>query len=95
MTKSRKSHTAQIKMKVALEAIRGEKTNAEIASKYGVHVTQINTWKKKALEIFPEAFSRKRQRADDDQQALIDDLYQQIGRLTMERDWLKKKSGAL
>ena len=95
MTKSRKSHTAQTKIKVAIEAIRGEKTNAEIASKYGVHVTQINTWKKKALEILPEAFSRKRQLADDDQQALIDDLYQQIGRLTMERDWLKKKSETL
>ena len=95
MTNMRKKHTSQLKVKVALEAIRECKTTAEISSKYGVHTTQIATWKKKALEILPEAFSRVRDKADADQSKLIEELYKQIGQLTVEVDWLKKKSALL
>ncbi len=91
MSSMRAKHTQQFKSKVALEAIKGQKTTAEMTSTYGVHATQINTWKKKAIEIIPEAFSSKKQRTERDQEGLIDGLYQQIGRLTVERDWLKKK----
>ena len=90
MSVIKKRHTQQIKIKVALEAIKGQKTTAEITAKYGVHATQINTWKKHALEIMPEAFSSKRRRSQADQQNLVDELYKQIGQLTVERDWLKK-----
>ena len=91
MALTRKRHSTQTKVKVALEAIRGTRTTAEISSHYGVHASQINTWKKQALEAIPEAFSSKRKRQEDDQEALVDELYRQIGQLTVERDWLKKK----
>lgn len=90
MPTTRKRHTSQTKVKVALEAIRGEKTTAELTAKYGVHASQINTWKKQALEIIPEAFTGKRKDSEADQQALIEELYKQIGQLTVEREWLKK-----
>ena len=93
MSVIRKRHTQQIKIKVALDAIKGQKTTAEITAKYGVHATQINTWKKQALEIMPEAFSSKRKRSEAEQQNLVDELYKQIGQLTVERDWLKKNVG--
>ncbi len=91
MGSMRTKHTQQFKTKVALEAIKGQKTTAEITSTFGVHATQISTWKKKAVAIIPDAFSSKKLGAERDQEGLIDDLYQQIGRLTVERDWLKKK----
>jgi len=90
MTVIRKKHSTQTKVKVALEAIKGEKTIAELTSKHGLHATQINQWKKAALAILPEAFSSKRKRQDMDQQALIDELYKQIGQLKVENDFLKK-----
>lgn len=90
MSVIRKRHTQQVKMKVALEAIKGQKTTAEITAKYGVHATQINTWKRQALEIMPEAFFSKKKRSDAEQQNLVDELYKQIGQLSVERDWLKK-----
>lgn len=90
MTAMRNTHTPQLKAKVALEAIKGIKTTAEISAKYGVHSTQVTSWKKKAMEILPEAFSVNRKRADIDQAKLVEALYKQIGQLTMEVDWLKK-----
>ena len=94
MAVMRKKHTPELKVKVALEAIKGEKTTAEITSKYGVHATQVTAWKK-AMEIMPEAFSGSRKQADVDQAKLIEELYSQIGQLTMEVGWLKKKSELL
>ena len=91
MTISRKKHSTQTKVKVVLEALKGEKTTAELTAKYGIHATQINNWKKAVLEVLPEAFSNKRKRQEDDQQALIDELYKQIGQLTVENEFLKKK----
>ena len=90
MTINRKKHSTQTKVKVVLEVLKGEKTTAEITAKYGIHATQINNWKKSVLEVIPEAFSNKRKRHDNDQQALIDELYKQIGQLKVENDFLKK-----
>ncbi|HIL79038.1 MAG: hypothetical protein ABGX71_00540 [Methyloprofundus sp.] len=90
MTNIRKTHSTQAKVKISIEAIKGSKTTAELTSTYGVHATQINNWKKAALDIIPEAFSSKRKRVEDDQQTLVDELYKQIGQLKVENDFLKK-----
>ena len=90
MTTTRKKHSIQTKVKVALEAIKGEKTASEITSNYGIHISQVNNWKKQALDSIPDAFSGKRKKHDADQQELIDELYKQIGQLKVENDFLKK-----
>lgn len=91
MPNIRKTQSTQAKVKIAVEAIKGSKTTAELTSTYGVHATQINTWKKAALDIIPEAFSSKRKRVEDDQKTLVDELYKQIGQLKVENDFLRKK----
>ncbi len=90
MAISRNRQSVQTKVKVVLESLKGEKTTAEITAKYGIHATQINTWKKAVLAMMPEAFSSKKKRQEHDQQALIDELYKQIGQLKVENDFLKK-----
>lgn len=92
---NRKRYSKEFKAKVALEAIKGQKTANEIASEYEVHVSQINIWKKQVLEAMPEVFSGKAERSAAEQEAERDRLYQQIGRLQVEVDWLKKKTGHL
>ncbi len=94
MAAVRKKHTVQTKVKVAIEAIKGETTGAQITSKYGVHLSQVNTWKKQALASIPEAFSGSRTKQATDQQALVDELYKQIGQLKVENDFLKKNHWA-
>jgi putative transposase len=89
----RKQYSAEYKAKIALEALQGTKTINEIATAHGLHPTQITQWKKQALEAMPDAFSRKRERLRKDQTELTGELYQQIGQLKVELDWLKKKSG--
>jgi putative transposase len=89
----RKNHSAEFKAKVALEALKGLKTINEISKETGIHATQINNWKKQAREGLKEIFLQKGGKKQDNQEPLIDQLYQQIGRLQMELDWLKKKSG--
>jgi transposase-like protein len=91
----RKSYSKEFKAKVALEALKGQKTVNEIASEYGVHVSQINLWKKHLLDEAPGLFSRGRDRESAEQEAERDRLYQQIGKLQVEVDWLKKKTGHL
>jgi len=91
----RKHHDAAFKAKVALEAARGEKTIAQIASLYGVHPHQIGRWKKQLLTDLPTIFSDKRKKADQDQEKLTNELYRQIGQLKVELDWLKKNSARL
>ena len=88
----RKQYSASFKAKVALEAIRGLKTTNEIASEFGVHTTQIAHWKKQALQSLPDVFANHRGRSRDEDAALKDRLYQQIGRLQVELEWLKKKT---
>ena len=92
MVKKAKHYSAQEKAKVALEAIKGELTLSQISSHYGVHATQINRWKKEALEGIVSGFQMKSKCVDASQTELISKLYEQIGQLTVERDWLKKKS---
>ena len=93
MKNQRRNHSAQFKAKVALEAAKGDKTIAELASQYEVHPNQITKWKKQLLESLPEIFSRSRHKDRHRQDELTDHLYQQIGQLKVELDWLKKKSG--
>ena len=93
MKNKRRNHSAAFKAKVALAAVKSDKTIAELASEYEVHPNQITQWKKQLLESLPEVFSRRRQHEQQDQEALTAELYQQIGQLKVELDWLKKKSG--
>ena len=92
MSQKRRKFTAAEKSKVALEAIKGELTLSGIASKYAVHPTQINTWKRQVIAKIPEAFSGKQQQAEKDHSLEMAALYEQIGRLKVENDFLKKKS---
>ena len=91
MTTPRRPHSGEFKAKVALEAIRGEKTLQELAAAYGVHPVQIAQWKKVALEELPKLFSSRRGTKHKEEEALKAALYQQIGQLKVELDWLKKK----
>ena len=86
----RKNHSAQFKTKVAIEAIKEHKTINELTAEYGIHASQLSSWKKQALEIIPQAFAGKKDRQQADQQTLIEQLYQQIGQLTVECEFLKK-----
>jgi transposase-like protein len=101
MGKKRRTFTPDFRAKVALAAIRGEKTTNQIASEFDLHPVQVSQWKKQALEGLPASLEDRRGRpgrpADEaaDQSALIDELYRQIGQLKVELDWLKKKSGEL
>jgi len=88
--KKNKSYTAEFKAKVALDAIKGDLTINEISSKYGVHSTQINRWKQQALASLKTCFNGKQVKASLDSQQQMDKLYQQIGQLTCENDFLKK-----
>jgi len=95
MRRQRRRFTAQFKAKVALEAVRGEKTVAQLAGEYEVHVNQISQWKRQLLDSLPEVFGRRREVDAADQETLTARLYQEIGQLKVELDWLKKKSGLL
>lgn len=88
----RKNYSSDLKARVALEAIRGQKTANEIAAEYGVHPTQIAQWKKQALDGLPDLFSTRRGEQAKSEEALINTLYQQIGQLKVQVDWLEKKS---
>ncbi len=88
----RNNYSAEFKTKVALTAIKGEKTINEIASVHGVHPNQVMSWKKQAVESLPDAFSARRVRQEKDDEELKSQLYQQIGQLKVELDWLKKKA---
>ncbi|MBN2843111.1 MAG: transposase [Sedimentisphaerales bacterium] len=93
MKGKRRNHSTQFKIKVALAAVKGDKTLAELSKEFQLHPNQITNWKKQLTESLPEVFSRHRDQAAQDQQELVDKLYQQIGQLKVELDWLKKKSG--
>lgn len=86
----KKQFSKEFKAKVALEAIKGLKTSAEISSEFSVHPTQIAKWKKELREGLPEIFSGKKSAADKDKDHLIDELYKQIGQTQVEIGWLKK-----
>ncbi len=89
----RKQYSAQFKAKVVVEAIRGMRPVNELAAKFGIHPVQIAHWKKQALEGLPAVFTNRRGSNGKGEEAPTAELYQQIGRLKMELEWLKKKSG--
>jgi transposase-like protein len=95
MSTGRNNYSTEFKTKIALAAIKGEKTINEIASIYGIHPNQVINWKKQAIEAIPDAFSSKRERGEKSDEELKSKLYQQIGQLKVELDWLKKKAGVI
>jgi putative transposase len=94
MTRKRRSFSTSFKAKVALAAARGDRSTAELASKFGIHTSQVTAWKKLLLAGAPELFADGRTRRDETS-ADEQELYEQIGRLKMEVEWLKKKSDQL
>ena len=92
----RRTHSPEFKAKVAMEAITGRKTIQEIASDNAIHPIQVSQWKKQLLDGASELFSKgQKSKGKDDGQAKEAQLFQQIGRLQMELEWLKKKSHCL
>ena len=89
--RGRKRHGADFKARVALEALKEQRTVNEIAALYEVHPVQVSQWKKQAREGLADLFSSGRARDEKDDEALRDRLYQEIGQLKVELDWLKKK----
>lgn len=93
MSKSRRRFSAEFKAKVALEAIRGEQTIQELASRYELHPNMITNWKRQAIENMAAIFSGTVERSNKDDDAQIKDLHAKIGQLTVERDFLAKAFG--
>lgn len=91
--KKRKSYSSDVKARIGLEAVRGVKTINEIAQEYEVHPVMVGQWKKEILENAGSLFEGKRGPKPQEKQQSDDRLYGEIGRLKMELDWLKKKSG--
>ena len=95
MAGKRKQHTAAFKAQLALAALKGDRTVNELASQYGVHPTLIHTWKKQLLQGAESVFGNVARAAVQDAEAEKAELFEQIGRLKMELEWLKKKVGPL
>jgi transposase len=93
MTAKRKKHTAAFKAQVALAALKGDRTVNELAGQFEVHPTLIHGWKKQLLQGAQEVFAQPGQAATTDAEAQKAELFEQIGRLKMELEWLKKKVG--
>ena len=93
--KKRNTYSGKFKSKVAIAAIEGRKTIAELASEFSLHPNQIRQWKNQLLARSEEIFSDKRRTDKEDNAQLIEELYKQIGQLKVELDWLKKKSGII
>jgi transposase-like protein len=95
MGKQRRQFTGAFKAKIALEAIKGQRTVQELATGYGVHPNQITKWKKQLIAAAADIFGGARERRDLADELEKDELYRQIGKLQVELDWLQKKSGIL
>jgi putative transposase len=93
MAGKRKAHAASFKAQVALAAVKGDKTINELAKQHGVHPTLIHGWKKQLLAGVEDVFARGGGAAAEDHQAVQSQLYEQIGRLKMDLEFLKKKLG--
>jgi transposase len=89
----RKRYTSAIKAKIVIELLKEEKTLAQLSSEYGVCTKQLTRWKNYALAEMPRLFESKNDRSQEKYDSKLNDLYAEIGRLTTQVNWLKKKSG--
>jgi putative transposase len=92
---SRKTYSPNLKSRIVLEMFREELTISQISSKYGVHQSVLSKWKNAVLEGLPGFFAdpRKKNPADTQKDNIIEDLYRQVGKLSLQLEWLKKKCG--
>ena len=88
----RKRYESSFKARVALAALRDDKTLSELASEYGVHSNLISQWKRRLLSNVPRVFEEPADESQQDHQAVVEELHRQIGELHVELDWLKKKA---
>lgn len=95
MSMKRRRFNASFKAEVALETLKGNKTINEIAAERRVHPNQVTTWKKQAVQGLPKVFEEGHGRKDSEEERLAERLYEQIGRLKVELEWLKKKVSPL
>lgn len=95
MPKQRKRYSAEFKARAALEVVKAHRSLNELASEYEVHPNQLMQWKRQLLESLPLLFADKRSQGEKDQVVREAELYQQIGKLKVELDWMKKKVGLL
>jgi transposase-like protein len=95
MSKKRRQHSAQFKAQVGLEALRGIEPVHAIAARHAIHPVQVSQWKKEVGERLPEVFAGKPDADAAAAKAREQELFEQIGRLKMELEWLKKKAGEL
>ncbi len=93
MSIERRKHSPSFKGKVALEAVKGEETVAQLAARYEVHPGQIQAWKKSLLAGAAGVFNGNQEKRQKSDEALVAKLYQQIGQLKVERDFLAERSG--
>src|SRR5690606_2499230 len=94
--KQRKRYTSEFKSQIVLEILKEEKTLSEIASDHGIHVNQLRQWKKAVIEQMPQIFANDNKKANQmqtDYENQIESLYTEIGKLTTQLSWIKKKSG--
>ena len=89
----RKVHSGEFKARVALEMLKGRRTANEVASTFGIHPVQAAQWKKQAIESLPSAMADRRHRENQQTEVEKRELYEEIGRLRMQLEWVKKKSG--
>ena len=87
----RKQFTNEFKAKVAMAALKGDKTMSELASEFEVHPTQVSAWRNELKDRATEIFGTPRDRAGENKNELIDELYKNLGQMKIEHDWLKKK----
>lgn len=93
MSTSRRKRSPALKAKIAIAAIKSQQTISQLASDFEVHPSQVTQWKRQAIEVIPTAFERGARRTHKDNENQLATLYEQIGRLKVELDWIKKKSG--
>jgi transposase-like protein len=91
METKRRQHSAEFKARVAMDAISGQHTLAELSAKYEIHPIQISKWKTELMKQAPKIFARGKDREAEEKEHLIEDLYRKVGKAEMELEWLKKK----